>query len=157
MKFSVYIETSLVSYLTARPSTNIITAANQLVTQEWWDSHRSKFELFISQLVIDEANQGNSVEAIKRLNILKTIPLLSSNTEVMKLGKAFLEDKALPVKATDDAYHVAFATVYNINYLLTWNCKHIANVQIQKKLREISAKQGYELPILCTPYELLEV
>jgi len=155
-QFSVYIETSLVSYLTACPSQNIITAAHQLVTQQWWENHSSKFELFISQLVIDEASQGNAVEAAKRIARLKDIPLLTLNHEVVQLGYCFLQEKGLPIKATDDAYHIAYATVHEINYLLTWNCKHIANAQIQRKLRQISANKGYELPILCTPYELQE-
>jgi hypothetical protein len=81
---------------------------------------------------------------------------ITSNDKVVNLGYRFLQDKGLPSKATDDAYHIAYATVHQINYLLTWNCKHIANVQIQRKLRQISAKEGYELPILCTPYELLQ-
>ena len=126
------------------------------MTQEWWDNHRENFKLFISQLVIDEAGQGNTEEANKRLAILTDIPLLTSNDKVVNLGYRFLQDKGLPSKATDDAYHIAYATVHQINYLLTWNCKHIANVQIQRKLRQISAKEGYELPILCTPYELLQ-
>jgi predicted nucleic acid-binding protein len=156
IKLSVYVETSVVSYLVARPSQNIITAANQLVTQEWWDNHRSKFEVFISQLVIDEASQGNTEEANKRLAILNDMALLTLNDKIVKLGYRFLQDKGLPAKATDDAYHIAYATVHQINYLLTWNCKHIANAQIQQKLRQISAQEGYELPILCTPYELLQ-
>jgi hypothetical protein len=156
MKFSVYVETSLVSYLTAPQNQNIITAANQLMTQEWWKNYRSKFELFTSQLVIDEASQGNATEASKRLAILKDIPMLTLNEEVVKLGQLFLKEKGLPLKATDDAYHIAYATVHQIHYLLTWNCKHIANAQIQKKLRQISTQKGYELPILCTPYELQE-
>jgi len=155
MKLTVYIETSLVSYLTALPSQNIITAANQLVTQEWWDTRRLDFDLFISQFVLDEASQGNAIKAAKRLDILKEIPLLTLNDEAIELGLAFLQEKALPSKATEDAYHIALATVYKINYLLTWNCKHIANLQIQRKLRQISAERGYELSILCTPYELL--
>ncbi len=156
IKLSVYVETSVVSYLVARPSQNIITAANQLVTQEWWDNHSEHFELFISQLVIDEASQGNTEEANKRLAILNDMALLTLNDKIVKLGYRFLQDKGLPAKATDDAYHIAYATVHQINYLLTWNCKHIANAQIQQKLRQISAQEGYELPILCTPYELLQ-
>jgi len=156
-KFSVYIETSLISYLVAPQSQNIITAANQLVTQAWWENYHSTFELFISQLVIDEASQGNEVEANKRLAILRDIPMLTLNEEIVRLGQHFLDGKGLPLKATDDAYHIAYATVHQINYLLTWNCKHIANAQIQRKLRQISNQKGYELPIICTPYELQEI
>ena len=106
--------------------------------------------------MINEASQGNTEEATKRLAVLTDISLLTLNDEIVKLGTHFLQDKGLPAKATDDAYHIAYATVHKINYLLTWNGKPIANVQIQQKLRQISTQQGYELPILCTPYELLQ-
>lgn len=106
--------------------------------------------------MINEASQGNTVEATKRLAILKNIPTLEPNDEVVKLVLAFLQEHAIPHKATPDAYHIAIATVHKIDYLLTWNCKHIANAQIYSKLRQIGGKRGYEIPILCTPYELLE-
>jgi predicted nucleic acid-binding protein len=152
----VYLETSFISYLTGPLSQSIITAANQYVTREWWENRRLAFDLFISQSVIDEIRLGNPTESAKRLVMVKDITLLVSNHEVIDLALAFLQEKGVPSKANDDAYHIAVATVSQMNYLLTWNCKHIANAQIQPKLRQISLKRGFELPILCTPYELLQ-
>ncbi len=156
MKPKVYLETSFISYLTSPISQNIITAANQHVTREWWESCRFAFDLFISPWVISEIGQGNIVESAKRLAMVKDITILVSNNAVVELASAFLQEKGVPSKATDDAYHIALATVHRMNYLLTWNCKHIANGQIQPKLRQISQKRGYDIPILCTPYEQLQ-
>jgi predicted nucleic acid-binding protein len=154
MKPSIYLETSFISYLTAPQSANIIVAAHQQITQEGWDAHRLAFELFVSPLVIDEVSQGEVTQAAKRLAALKGISILDSNNEVAELAAAFLQQQVVPSKASDDAYHIAMATVYRINYLLTWNCKHIANAQLHSRLRQISNQRGYELPVLCTPYEL---
>ncbi len=156
MKPSVYLETSFISYLTGPTSQNIITAANQHITHDWWENRRHAFELFISPEVIDEASQGNPSESAKRLAIMKDITLLVLNNKAIDLALAFLQEKGVPSQANDDAYHIAIATVYQMNYLLTWNCKHIANAHIQPKLRQISQKRGYDIPILCTPYQLLQ-
>ena len=154
MKPSVYLETSFISYLTGPTSQNIITAANQHITREWWENRRFEFDLFVSELVIDEIRQGRVTESAKRLAILKDIPTLTLDNEAVELALAFLQDKGVPNQAAPDAYHIAMATVHKINYLLTWNGKHIANAQIQPKLRQISQQRGYELSTLCTPYQL---
>lgn len=154
MKPSIYLETSFISYLTGPTSPNLITAANQQITREWWDHRRLAFDLFISPLVIDEVSQGNATQAAKRLAMLDGLAILDTNNEVAELAVAFLQQQVVPSKATDDAYHIAIATVYRINYLLTWNCKHIANAQLHSRLHQISQQRGYELPLLCTPYEL---
>ena len=96
-----------------------------------------------------------SAIASQRLAILQNFPLLDLNQSVLDLVQQFLGRNNLPAKADVDAVHIAAATVHGMDYLLTWNCKHIANAQIQRKLAEISLDFGYELPILCTPYELL--
>jgi len=155
MKPKVYIETSTISYLIARPSRDLVIAANQQVTREWWDTRRSLFDLYISQVVIDEANAGDPEAARQRLEALQGIPLLELKTEALDLASEFIRPKALPKKASQDALHIAIAAVYGLDYLLTWNCKHIANAVIQKTILRIVAEQGYELPIICTPYELL--
>lgn len=105
--------------------------------------------------MIAEIRQGNPTESAKRLAMVKDTTVLVSTQEVIELAFAFLTDKGVPSKANEDAHHIAVATVHQMNYLLTWNCKHIANPQSQPKLRQISLKRGYELPIFCTPYELL--
>lgn len=152
---TVYIETSIIGYLTVRPSNNLILMANVEATQEWWKTRRIQFSLYISQTVLDEVARGDAEIAVKRLDILKDFPLLEVNESVENLAVEFLAKSNLPPKAADDSIHIAVATVYGLDYLLTWNCKHIANAQIQKKLAQISLDAGYELPTICTPYELM--
>lgn len=155
MSETVYIETSILGYLTARPSRDIVVAANIEITREWWETRRNAFQLYASQAVIKETSQGDAEIASQRLEIIRDLALLDLNQSVLDLAEQFLERSSLPAKANVDAVHIAAATVHGMDYLLTWNCKHIANAQIQRKLAEISLDFGYELPILCTPYELL--
>lgn len=155
MSETVYIETSIVGYLTVRPSNNLVLMANLEVTQEWWDLRRNQFTLYISQVVLDEVARGDAEMATRRLEILRDFPSLDVNQAVQDLAVEFLTKSSLPPKAANDALHIAVATVYGLDYLLTWNCRHIANAQIQKKLSQISSAAGYELPTLCTPYELM--
>lgn len=155
MTETVYIETSVIGYLTARSTKNLIIAGNIETTRDWWQNRRSEFALYISQVVVDEVAKGDTEIALKRLEILSGLPLVELNQAVRNLSAQFLMRSNLPPKASDDAVHIAAATVHGLDYLLTWNCKHIANAQIQRKLAEISLDLGYELPIICTPYELL--
>ncbi|MEY2911275.1 MAG: type II toxin-antitoxin system VapC family toxin [Dolichospermum sp.] len=155
MSETVYIETSILGYLTARPSRDIIVAANIEITREWWNTRRSDFQLYSSQAVLKETTQGDAKIASQRLEIFSNLSLLNLNQSVLDLAEQFLGRSNLPAKADIDAVHIAVATVHGMDYLLTWNCKDIANAQIQRKLAEISIDFGYELPILCTPYELL--
>jgi hypothetical protein len=155
MSETAYIEISILGYLTARPSRNLVVAANIEITREWWDTRRSDFQLDSSQAVIKETSQGDAAIATQRLEIVRNLALLDLNQSVLDLAEQFLERSSLPAKANVDAVHIATATVHGVDYLLTWNCKHITNAQIQRKLAEISLNFGYELPILCTPYELL--
>lgn len=154
MSETVYIETSILGYLTARPSRDLVVAANIEITREWWDTRRSYFQLYASQAVVKETSQGDADIASQRLEILRNFSLLDLNQSVLDLAEQFLGRSNLPARADVDAVHIAAATVHGMDYLLTWNCKHIANAQIQRKLAEISLDSGYELPILCTPYEL---
>jgi predicted nucleic acid-binding protein len=155
MTETVYIETSIVGYLSARSSNNLILMANVEATRQWWDSRRFQFALYISQVVLDEVARGDSAIAAQRIEILRDFPLLEVDQAVQNLAAQFLSQSNLPPKASVDALHIAVATVYGLDYLLTWNCKHIANAQIQKKLAQISLNAGYELPTICTPYELM--
>jgi hypothetical protein len=155
MSETVYIETSILGYLTARSSRDLVVAANMEITREWWDRRSSEFQLYSSQAVIKEAALGDTLIATQRLEIVRNLALLDLNQSVLDLAEQFLERSNLPAKADIDAVHIATATIHRMDYLLTWNCKHIANAQIQRKLAEISINLGYELPILCTPYELL--
>jgi predicted nucleic acid-binding protein len=155
MSETVYIETSILGYLTARSTKNLILAANIEVTREWWESRSSVFTLYVSQVVLDEAARGDAEISLKRLEIVNGLPLVDLNQSVLNLAAQFLSRSNLPSKASDDAVHIAAATVHGLDYLLTWNCKHIANAQIQRRLEEISLDFGYQLPVICTPYELL--
>lgn len=155
MNETVYIETSIIGYLTARSSNNLILMGNVEATRDWWETRRTQFTLYISQIVLDEVARGDSKIATRRLEILHDFPLLEVNEDVQNLAGQFLTKSNLPPKAADDALHIAVATIYGLDYLLTWNCRHIANAQIQKKLSQISLDAGYELPTICTPYELM--
>ncbi|PSF33032.1 DNA-binding protein [Aphanothece hegewaldii CCALA 016] len=155
MNETVYIETSIVGYLTVRKSNNLILMANAEITREWWENRRNQFTLYISQVVLNEVARGDDEIATRRLQMLQNFSLLVVNDIVENLAAQFLAKSNLPSKATNDAIHIAIATIYGLDYLLTWNCKHIANAQIQKKLSQISNDAGYELPTICTPYELM--
>jgi predicted nucleic acid-binding protein len=155
MNETVYIETSMIGYLTARPCNNLIVMANQQVTREWWENRRRHFDLYISEIVLDEAAQGDREIAAQRLDILAALPLLEINEAVRDLARQFLAKSNLPAFAANDSLHMAAATFYGLDYLLTWNCKHIANAQIQKKLSQISLDAGYDLPTITTPLEMM--
>jgi DUF1009 family protein len=156
MSETVYIETSILGYLTARSTKNLILAGNIEMTRDWWKLRRKYFTLYISQVVLDEAAQGDAEVASQRLAAVQGFPLLEVNEAVESLADQFMTKSNLPAKASDDAIHIALATVNRLDFLLTWNCKHIANAQIQKKLLQICSASGYVLPIICTPYELME-
>jgi predicted nucleic acid-binding protein len=155
MRESVYIETTVISYLTAWLSRDLIRAAHQQITQEWWLNRRQDFDIFVSAFVINEASLGDKIAAKERLEALEGISLLDINSEVENLAKVLISNKALPQKSVTDALHIAVAAVHNIDYLLSWNCKHIANAEMQKIIRKNCEETGYNCPIICTPEELL--
>lgn len=154
LKKTVYLETSFISYLTSRPSRDIVTAGHQAITQDWWENQRQRYELFISETVIEEASDGDPKAVERRLAVLDTLEVLSTPDEVTELVEALLAHHAMPEKALADAVHVALACVHNMNYLLTWNCKHIANANRRQLIEQISLDYGYRPPIICTPEEL---
>ena len=151
----VYIETSVISYLTARPSREILAAAWQQVTREWWDDHRTRFELFISELVLTEAAQGDPDAAQRRIERLKGIPELDVTHDAVALAKVLVADGAVPNEAMDDATHIAVAAVHGIDYLLTWNCRHLDNAEMKPLIRSVCTLAGYRCPEICTPQELM--
>lgn len=152
---TVYIETSIVSYLRQRPSPQIVAAARQLLTQRWWDHERKNYQLVISQYVIDEAAAGNPSLAEARLESLDGIPLLPHAPEVITLTNEIISLGVLPEKAQVDALHIAMVAHHRIQYLLTWNCKHIANAKILPRIHDLFARLAIPIPIICTPEELL--
>jgi len=156
MQPSVYLETSIIGYLTSRPSRDLITAANQQMTREWWDDHRQGFEVFVSQFVLDECGAGDTEAAQERMAVLSGVVELDATDDVQRLAEALLERVPLPDKAGVDALHIAVATVHGIEYLLTWNCTHIANAAMRPRIEAICRSLGYEPPTICTPQELME-
>jgi hypothetical protein len=154
---TIYIETSIVSYLTAKPSDNLVASAWQKTTIDWWETQRSRFTLYTSQLVIEEASQGDPAAAKRRLEALRKIPLLKTTDAAVALAKSFLKQGAMPAKAIDDAMHIALAAVHELDYLLTWNCRHIDNAETKPVIRSICIAQGTPCPEICTPSELMGV
>src|SRR5438132_13970015 len=152
----VYIETTFVSYLTARPSRDVVLAGHQQVTHEWWGTRRANYELCISQLVLDEAGAGDAQAAQERLLVLQPMLVLETTTNALELAKALLQAGALPAKAADDALHIAVAATKSVPYLLTWNCRHLANAGMRPVIERICSAKGFKAPIICTPEELLE-
>lgn len=155
MKKTVYIETSIPSYLTARPSRDIRAAAWQQITSQWWEEARSHYELFTSELVIAEASDGHPEAAMRRLAALEGISELVIDEEVEILAGRLIAEGGIPSVAQADALHVAVAAVHCITYLLTWNCRHIDNAARKPIIRSICVTAGYAYPEICTPMELL--
>ncbi|HZV03472.1 MAG TPA: type II toxin-antitoxin system VapC family toxin [Gemmataceae bacterium] len=153
----IYVETTFVSYLTARPSRDLIVAAHQQLSHDWWDHCRNDYELCISQLVLQEAGDGDPQAAQERLKVLATMSLLEITEEAVELAEELVRAGALPEKAENDALHIAIAAAHRIPYLLTWNCRHMANATIRRQIEAICAGKGYKAPVICTPEELMEV
>jgi len=156
LKAKVYVETSVISYLTARPNNDIRAMANQNVTIEWWETQRLNFDLLISEFVVAFASIGDPDAVKRRLAAIADIMELQATEEVRVLGQQLIRCNALPENAEVDAYHVAIATVNGIDYLLTWNCAHIANAHTRPRIEAACRALGYEPPIICTPQELTE-
>ncbi len=152
----VYIETTVVSYLMARPNRDVVIAGHQQVTHEWWDTRRASYELCISQLVVKEAGAGDPQAAQERLDVMKDMTLLETSQEALDLAKALVQAGALPAKAADDALHIAVAAMNGVPYLLTWNCRHLANATMRPVIEGVCTGKGVKTPIICTPEELLE-
>lgn len=157
MKSKVYIETTIISYLAARPSRDLIVAANQQITQDWWQVQRPQFDLFISEVVVREVGGGDENAARQRLDAIEGIPLLTLNSDAVTLAEKLVRALPIPQVAVTDAVHIAIAATNAMDYLLTWNCKHLANATLRNKIEDVSRECGYEPPVICTPLELMEV
>jgi predicted nucleic acid-binding protein len=155
MKESIYLETTVVSYYTSKPSRDIIVLAHQEITREWWDNALKRYDAFISEIVIEEAMAGDAEAAKKRLAILKKFVHLDLNATVEKMAQVYVEKLKMPPKSLRDAVHLAVASVHNVDYLVTWNCSHIANGEVIRKLMQINTSYGIKTPVICTPEELM--
>jgi len=156
-KKTVYIETSIVSYLMARPSRDLLAAAWQKVTIDWWDTQRDRFDLFASDIVIEEAGKGDEIAAARRLEALAGIPLLAITDEVLVFSEALIQAGAVPKKAIGDSLYIALSAVHGLDYLLTWNYRHIDNAETKPIIRSICLTNRYGYPEICTPQELMGV
>ena len=152
----LYLETTVISYLTARPSRNLRVVAHQEITADWWARRRVRFNLYVSRLVVDEASAGDVEAAARRLATLDGIPRLELTEPVSMLAARLVAEAAIPREAIEDALHVAVAAAHGMDYLLTWNCRHIANATMRNRIADICAASGFEAPVICTPEELLE-
>ena len=155
MKASVYIETSVVSYLTARPSNDVRATAYQVITTDWWDNRRADFDLYVSEFVVLESSRGNKDAATRRLDAIAGIPELQVTEDARELARSLIAKGSLPANAEIDAFHIAVAAVSGIDYLLTWNCTHIANAVMRPRIEAVCRDREFEPPIICTPSELL--
>ena len=155
MAHTVYLETSIISYLTARPSRDLVTAARQELTREWWGRRRAAFEVYVSAAVIAEARAGDSEAATRRLSVLAHLPLLDITPAATRLAHALARALYLPQRAAADAVHVAVAASHGIEFLLTWNSTHIANAELRPTIERVCRDRRFTPPILCTPDELL--
>ncbi|MBF0428325.1 MAG: type II toxin-antitoxin system VapC family toxin [Magnetococcales bacterium] len=156
MKPILYLETSIISYLAALPSRDLIVAAHQQITCEWWAERRDRYELFVSELVILEARRGDPNAARRRMAFLDGLKRLSINEQVRFLVKEIIKEGCLPIKAENDAVHIALAAVHGVDYLLTWNCRHIANALTRQKVTDCCRRHGLVASIISTPEELPE-
>ncbi len=152
---TVYIETSIVSHATARLSSDVNIATLQSQARDWWRIERPKFDLVTSQLVINEASSGDPGAAADRLKLLAGVPLVPITDEVRQIANALVSASLMPAKAAADALHVAAAAFAGVEYLLTQNCRHIANAHTLPGVYEILAERGYGGLLICTPAEFL--
>jgi len=150
----VYVETTIPSYLAARKSRNPIIAARQQITRQWWQTRRPRFDLFVSQLVIEECRSGDPEVSGRRLDLLIGLPILGANRAIIEIAGALMRNASLPANAVGDALHIAFAVEYHCDYLLTWNYRHIANPNIQRAVRRTLSTHS-KLPSICTPEDLM--
>ncbi len=156
MAKTLYLETTVVSYLTARRSGNIRVRAHQEATRRWWLRKRKEFQVFVSPLVVEEIAAGDPNPARRRIRLLRGVPRLAVTDAVLAVAQLLVDRGAVPREAEVDAVHIALAAVHGVEYLLTWNCKHIANATKRAEIEEVCRDRGFEPPIICTPDELLE-
>ena len=157
MKKKVYIETTIPSYLVSKPSEDIFTLTHQMITKKWWYKYRIYYDLYISEVVIQEIKEGNQIYANKRLEIVNDLPRLDYEDEIEKIAEYYLRSFNYSTKLLRDIYHLSFAVFHQMDYLLTWNCSHLANAKVRQYLLKLNVSKGLKTPDLCTPEELMNV
>jgi predicted nucleic acid-binding protein len=156
MPSTVYIETSVISYLVARPSKDARVASNQELTHQWWQTRHHDFELYVSAVVLGEAMRGDPTLAAARVEIARELRLAQVTREAIELAAALVAGAGVPKKANEDALHIAIAATNGLDYLLTWNCTHIANAVTIPRVNAICRSHGFEPPLIYTPQEFME-
>jgi hypothetical protein len=151
----VYIETTVVSLLVANPSRDLATAGQQQTTRDWWQRRRTAFQCVTSDQTLAEVSRGDAEQARLRLAALAGLPVLPITAAEEHLAEEFLHTGCLPAAARVDALHLAAATCAEVDFLLTWNCRHLANGQILRRLEREADRFGWRLPTVCTPLELM--
>lgn len=151
---SVYIESSVISYLIARPSRDVVITARQAITETWWRERRTEFELYISALVVQEIGRGDTEAAERRLNAVDGIPLVATSLEAQSLAEDLVAQGAVPTNSEEDALHIGLAAAAGVDFLLTWNFKHINNAHTKSGIIAVVESHGYVCPMLCSPEEL---
>ncbi len=151
---TVYLETTIPSYLAARPSRDLIVAAHQQITQDWWRDARTRFDVYISGAVLDEIRSGDPEAVSRRLETVRSLPVLAVNDDVRILVREYSRRLGLSERAAADLPHLGFAVSYEMDYLVTWNCAHIANGEVIRRLRDVNAALGRRTPLILTPEEL---
>ena len=151
----LYIETSIVSYYTSRPNRDVIIAARQEITRDFWSQLWRDFEVYISALVIQEISQGDAEAARKRSEAISEIPVLEISEKARELAEALLTKGAIPIDSEEDALHIAVAGVNEVDFLCTWNFKHIHNVFTKSKIEKIMKEMSIIPPMICSPNEML--
>ncbi|HLA28695.1 MAG TPA: type II toxin-antitoxin system VapC family toxin [Syntrophales bacterium] len=153
---SIYLETTIPSYLVAKLSSNIIVAAEQILTREWWDQSQMKYDLYVSEAVIDECSAGDQEAAQKRMELIRNMHILAINEEIVNLSVTYGAVLNLPERSKVDALHLALAVYYEMNYLLTWNCRHLAHGEVRSVIHNYNSTHGLFEPMIVTPMELME-
>jgi predicted nucleic acid-binding protein len=152
---SAYLDTNIVGYVASRPSRDVVTLAHQQITREWWNGRRNHFDLHVSELVLFEAGRGDESAARERLDLLRGLPVLRIDASARALADKIFRATLLPDKAAADALHLALSAVNGMDYLVTWNCTHLANGAVLKVVNRVCVDNNYEPPIVCTPEELM--
>ena len=155
LKPKVYLETTIPSFLAARASRDVVIVGQQQATRDWWQDRRQRYQLLISGLVLAESRRGDAEAAKEREAILAVCGVLEFDAAAERLARAILNSRLLPAKAAVDAAHIAVAAVHGVDFLLTWNCRHIANAAIVDRVRAVIADAGHVPPVICTPLELM--
>ena len=154
-KPALYMETTIPSFMLAEPSRDLVANARQEITRDWWRRDHARFDVFISETVLDEAVLGDHAAAAKRRDFLAQFPRLMPNPEVKRLASLYIQQHIVPAEKPGDAVHLAFAAAYRIQFLCTWNFRHLANAVVLCRLRKLNEKRGLFTPQVCTPEELL--